>query len=917
MQIWDSTRPKKNVNENAARITVSDVLHNELQQIRSSRVERLEAKENTRDPANSLIGLAFSGGGIRSATFNLGILQGLARLGLLCKFDYLSTVSGGGYLGSWLMAWMHHQKIGIKEVERKLAPAAYVPQKVTEAPELRFLRNYSNYLTPRTGLLSADFWAFLASYLRNTLLNLVILLLALLSLLLLPRAIVYLPLFLDRFDDWGYGLAWLTAKTPTETGFAQYWALVAGLAFGLFGVVGMGLNLCWVNPPKGSKVCWIARPWAIQAFILVPLFLSATLFSYGLDQILRYDVPGDYLLVWTMFIGLLAYGSFWTVACVARWLARLLVWPSCDGGPAAWVILPTAILAGALGGLLFLPYALRVNGQTTPHAVMGVWKVATFGAPGLVLFMLVTGTLHVGLMGRQLIDAYREWWARLGGWLATYACEWVLLFLLVAYMPAWLNAFVVQESAKDHYRFTVGSVLLWVASTAYGVLFGRSSATGLPIPDAPLKKKIPRWAARATPYILILGLLVGLSVLSALVAAAFHGQPFTFSAASDYVDLKVAFAWIGFAGAALLLSWRVDINAFSTHLLYRNRLVRCYLGASVPGRQGQPFTGFSAEDDLPLSSLQIPLTNSGSECKARPVVLLNASVNVTRGHELGLQTRKARSFVFTPAHSGYTRPLPGRVEQESLFSETALAGVEKPGTEKGLSLGTAMAISGAAASPNMGSYSEPALAFLMTLFDVRLGWWLGNPGKDKWVRGSPDLGLLCLLRELFGAASDESNYVYLSDGGHFENLAMYELVRRRCKLIVACDASCDSGYTFTDLHNAMERCRVDFGVEITRVTQDLVPQNGHVSQHFDLCRIRYTPGKDSDDGMLLYFKPALKGDDPEDLLQYSRVNRSFPHDSTADQWFDEERFENYRNLGYVSALAAEKELRDKIADVLA
>src|SRR6266576_2613386 len=182
----------------------------------------------------------------------------------------------------------------------------------------------------------------------------------------------------------------------------------------------------------------------------------------------------------------------------------------------------------------------------------------------------------------------------------------------------------------------------------------------------------------------ILGLLVGLSVLSARVAAVLYGEPFTFSAASDYVDLKVAFAWIGFAGAALLLSWRVDINAFSTHLLYRNRLVRCYLGASVPGRQGQPFTGFSAEDDLPLSSLQIPLTSSESELKARPVVLLNASVNVTRGNELGLQTRKARSFIFTPVHSGYTRPLPGRLEQESLFSETARAGVEKPGTENGL-----------------------------------------------------------------------------------------------------------------------------------------------------------------------------------------------------------------------------------------
>jgi len=86
--------------------------------------------------------------------------------------------------------------------------------------------------------------------------------------------------------------------------------------------------------------------------------------------------------------------------------------------------------------------------------------------------------------------------------------------------------------------------------------------------------------------------------------------------------------------------------------------------------------------------------------------------------------------------------------------------------------------------------------------------------KKKWTRGSPDLGFLVLASELFGAASDDSDYVYLSDGGHFENLALYELLRRRCKLIVACDASCDPSYTFADLHNAMERCRTDFGIEI-------------------------------------------------------------------------------------------------------
>jgi len=897
-------------------ITVSHILDHELRQVQNSRVERLAAGENSHKPVDNLIGLAFSGGGIRSATFNLGVLQGLAQLGLLHKFDYLSTVSGGGYIGSWLMAWMHHQKIGIREVEKRLAPTAYLAGRVAEPSEVRFLRNYSNYLTPRTGILSADFWAFVASYLRNTLLNLIILLLLLLSLLLLPRGIVYLPHFLDRFDHSGYVFAWLTAKTPTETGFAQYWAVVVGLACGLVGVVGMGLNLCWVNPPKESKICWIAKPWAIQVFILVPLFLSAALFSYGLDQIFRYDLPPDNLLLSVMSISLGAYFSFWAAACLARWLARLVIWRGSDGGPSSRVILPTAFLAGALGGLLLLPYAQSVNGQPTPHTVMGVWEVVSFGAPILVAFMLVTGAVHIGLMGRQFLDAYREWWARLGGWLAVYAGGWALLFLLVAYMPVWLNAFMVHEYAKHHYRFTVSGVLLWAASTAYGVLFGKSSATPLRIPDAPWKEKIPALAARATPYIFILGLLAGLSIFSARVAAIFYGEPFRLSAASDYVSLKVSFLWIVFAAVALLFSWRVDINAFSTHLLYRNRLVRCYLGASVPGRRAQPFTGFSAEDDLPLSALQIPLTNSGPESKARPVVLLNASVNVTRGKELALQTRKARSFMFTPAHSGYTRPLPGSPEQQSQFSETALAGVEKPGTEKGISLGTAMAISGAAASPNMGSHSESALAFLMTLFDVRLGWWLGNPGKSKWLRGSPDLGFLCLLKELFGAASDESEYVYLSDGGHFENLAVYELVRRRCKLIVACDASCDPGYTFADLHNAMERCRTDFGVEIIRVTQHLVPQNGRVDRHFDLGRIRYTPGKESDDGVLVYLKPAVKESDPEDLLGYCRSNQAFPHDTTADQWFDEERFENYRNLGYVSALAVEKELGAKIANVL-
>ncbi len=896
-------------------IPFGKVLENEAEQVRRSRKVRLEDDENKRDARDTLTGLAFSGGGIRSATFNLGVLQALAQLRLLRKFDYLSTVSGGGYIGSWLMAWMQHQNTGIREVEQRLAPRTYAPERTAEPPEVRFLRNYSNYLTPKKGILSADFWAFVASYLRNTLLNMTILLLFLLGLLLLPRSIVYVPHFLDRFDDWGYGLSWLTSKMPAEGGFAQYWALVAGMVCGLVGVVAMGLNLCWVNSPKESKIPWIARPWAIQVFILVPLFLSAAFCSYGLDQFFRYDLPADELPRWMMFTGLGSYFGLWAIACLARLLARRRVWRDCDAGPASRVILPTAFLTGALGGLLFLPYAQSVNGQPTPHTVMGVWNVVTFGAPALVGFMLVVGALHIGLMGRQFGDPYREWWARLGGWLAIYAACWLLLFLIVAYVPIWLNAFLVHEYAKHHYRFTVSGVLLWAASTAYGVLFGRSPATGTAIADAPLKKKIPGWAARATPHIFILGLLAGLSVLAAWIAALFIGKSFELSGASEYVNHTVAFVWMGFVAAAVLLSWRVDINQFSVHMLYRNRLVRCYLGASVPGRRGQPFTGFSSGDDLPLANLQISAESSPA-VQARLIPLLNASVNVMRGKELALQSRKARSFVFSPLYCGYARPLPGSSTWQPVYARTRDAGSKKNGGAQPLTLGTAVAISGAAASPNMGFYSSPALAFLMTLFDVRLGWWLGNPQREQWTRSGPGCGFWWLLMELFGAASDERGYVYLSDGGHFENLAVYELVRRRCKLIVASDASADHGYAFGDLHNLMERCRADFGVEIIRETQHLAPVDGRVAQHFDTCKIRYTPGEDRDDGVLVYLKPALKEGDPEDLLGYARKNQAFPHDTTANQWFDENHFENYRNLGYVTAMAAGQEIGNRVRDVL-
>src|SRR6476660_3546129 len=115
--------------------------------------------------------LCISGGGIRSATFGLGVLQGLARCGLLNKFHYLSTVSGGGYIGSWLSAWIHRAKDGLASVADQLARPSETARPNPEPVEIQNLRSYSNYLSPRLGLFSADSWTLVGTYLRNLLLN--------------------------------------------------------------------------------------------------------------------------------------------------------------------------------------------------------------------------------------------------------------------------------------------------------------------------------------------------------------------------------------------------------------------------------------------------------------------------------------------------------------------------------------------------------------------------------------------------------------------------------------------------------------------------------------------------------------------------------------------------------------------------
>jgi hypothetical protein len=145
--------------------------------------------------------------------------------------------------------------------------------------------------------------------------------------------------------------------------------------------------------------------------------------------------------------------------------------------------------------------------------------------------------------------------------------------------------------------------------------------------------------------------------------------------------------------------------------------------------------------------------------------------------------------------------------------------------------------------------------------------------------------------------------VSLSDGGHFDNLGLYELVRRRCRFIIACDAEQDAGYTFGGLGTAIRKCRIDFGAEIDIDTSQIAvdAETARSAAHCTMGSIRYVDGTS---GQLLYIKASLTGNEPEDLLEYAARHREFPHETTADQWFTETQFESYRTLGYHAANAA-------------
>jgi hypothetical protein len=193
--------------------------------------------------------------------------------------------------------------------------------------------------------------------------------------------------------------------------------------------------------------------------------------------------------------------------------------------------------------------------------------------------------------------------------------------------------------------------------------------------------------------------------------------------------------------------------------------------------------------------------------------------------------------------------------------------------------------------------------------NARLNAWLRNPRKvtrkskpsshSFFKREGPGLGYL--VHEFRGTANEDLPFANISDGGHIENLGIYELLKRRCRYILAVDGESDPGMTFHALTNLQRLAYIDMGIHIDADLDELRLQiTGLSRSHFRFCKIRYPTGDKENPweiGNLLYVKLSLTGNEGEFLKRYRLDEPMFPHHSTSDQFFSETQFEAYRALG--------------------
>ncbi len=350
-------------------------------------------------------------------------------------------------------------------------------------------------------------------------------------------------------------------------------------------------------------------------------------------------------------------------------------------------------------------------------------------------------------------------------------------------------------------------------------------------------------------------------------------------------------------GAALVISLVVNTNYLSLHRGYRDRLMEAFLPNLDSVREDRWGRATQADRALLQEMCQAP--------NERPYHLIGANVVLIDSPRSKYRGRGGDCFLFSPLYCGSHAT--GWIPTNKYMKAGG----------GGMTLSTAMSVSGASFNPNAGNSGQglthnSLVSTAFSLLNIRLGYWAANPDREhsRWFQ--PNFIYPGLKGGVFGGAFREDHgVVELTDGGHFDNTALYELIRRKVQLIILSDGGADPQFHFDDLGNAIERARVDFGVKIRFDDEEfplknlipgsaqgqnlLIARYGLAQNAFALGSIEYSDGTS---GTLVYIKLTLIAGLPEDIYSYKAANNEFPHEATADQFFDEVQFEAYRELGY-------------------
>jgi hypothetical protein len=763
-------------------------------------------KDELADPCGSA--LAISGGGIRSASFALGVIQTFlnerpgntpADSSETCfdRFVYMSTVSGGGYIGS-AVSWLKHHfgkggnwrtylgasNLGARSAEFRADGVEGVDG--SRFTWLDFFRQHGNYLKPS----SFSTMSLLGVALRGML---------------------------------------ITLSVYTAILALMLWAMQVG----------------GVLPPPTGAPAWEGHPQRIESIL--------------------------------MFLGLVAGGAFLLFG-IASWLGSI----------------PTkaAVFIGAVPPILFVmagAWLLRnPDGSISfnPDGLHWRWPLGlgflVAAAACLVLLWWAKDDYDQARNGSHVVH---KWQYRVR--IIYQQVLGPLLTGLTLVVAVWSVPHVYQfiyDKVGGAVSAGLSSSLLGVAGAVYQFIAGRDKKSS--------SSAFSTLRILLTSVLLVYGiLLVAYSIVQGGVK---HPVPIL------GIDFPLV-AIIGFAG--LFAGFIVNANYIGIGRMYRDRLMELFMPDKEAIRDNQWRRAGNA-DQFDIVKL---CDEDGTP--QRPMHLVNCNVVMVGARQDRFRGRGGDSFVLSPRFSGSSAT--GWVETSKLG-------------DGHFTLATAVASSGAAASPHAGVAGRgitrnPLVSLLLSLTNVRLGYWIRNPRASQepknWHKWFPPNLLAPGIRQgLFGSGTTENAFfIELTDGGHFDNTGLYELIRRRVKIIVLSQGSQDVSYSMDDLANAIQRVRVDFGVHI-RFTSETYPLDSLrpaelgkiVKRGWALGTIKY-PGTDKQ-GILLYLQasPIAMNADTE---SYWRRNVDFPNQTTADQFFDEEQLEAYRELGMAIAQTAVRALK--------